>query len=285
MRQNVGPLKILYLTVSSPLITWDCPFSDCNSVWWHPSLPVRCCCLLRRLLLSKTSFLPLAPLLPLLIIYRLPISTPFLTCVDRSEMEQISHHRIWELGARFSDTPAALVHLSNSLSSGKKNSNMDGGLVLPQPSVAMHDSEFNSEFAHLFGCLSLTVAPVPRLFHFEPCNISSLLLSARCPAPAIGDSNTTLWQFLLELLRDGGYPHLIQWTNREGEFKVSLLLSTFRLMYFVFVTIFGVGMAENFSPLQSREIYEFGCSFSQEINYCSWVQRERENLTGRWYLS
>ena len=35
------------------------------------------------------------------------------------------------------------------------------------------------------------------------------------------DSNITLWQFLLELLVQGENPNLIQWTNNEGEFKVS----------------------------------------------------------------
>uniref|UniRef100_A0A0K0CV38 ETS domain-containing protein n=1 Tax=Angiostrongylus cantonensis TaxID=6313 RepID=A0A0K0CV38_ANGCA len=34
------------------------------------------------------------------------------------------------------------------------------------------------------------------------------------------DSNITLWQFLLELLVQGEHPQLIQWTNREGEFKL-----------------------------------------------------------------
>lgn len=40
--------------------------------------------------------------------------------------------------------------------------------------------------------------------------------SSRTPV----DSNITLWQFLLELLVQGEHPQLIQWTNREGEFKV-----------------------------------------------------------------
>nr|CAD2179991.1 unnamed protein product [Meloidogyne enterolobii] len=34
------------------------------------------------------------------------------------------------------------------------------------------------------------------------------------------DSNVTLWQFLLELLTANEHPHLIQWTNNEGEFKL-----------------------------------------------------------------
>ncbi|KAI6187213.1 ETS domain-containing protein Elk-1 [Aphelenchoides besseyi] len=34
------------------------------------------------------------------------------------------------------------------------------------------------------------------------------------------DSNVTLWQFLLELLRNGDHPEQIQWTNNEGEFKL-----------------------------------------------------------------
>uniref|UniRef100_A0A1I8BWW2 ETS domain-containing protein n=1 Tax=Meloidogyne hapla TaxID=6305 RepID=A0A1I8BWW2_MELHA len=34
------------------------------------------------------------------------------------------------------------------------------------------------------------------------------------------DSNVTLWQFLLELLSANEHPHLIQWTNNEGEFKL-----------------------------------------------------------------
>ncbi|CAJ0604165.1 unnamed protein product [Cylicocyclus nassatus] len=40
--------------------------------------------------------------------------------------------------------------------------------------------------------------------------------SSRTPV----DSNITLWQFLLELLVQGEHPQLIQWTNREGEFKL-----------------------------------------------------------------
>ncbi|CAD6190788.1 unnamed protein product [Caenorhabditis auriculariae] len=35
-----------------------------------------------------------------------------------------------------------------------------------------------------------------------------------------GDSNITLWQFLLELLVHGDHPELIKWTAREGEFKL-----------------------------------------------------------------
>ncbi|PAV92196.1 hypothetical protein WR25_08976 [Diploscapter pachys] len=34
------------------------------------------------------------------------------------------------------------------------------------------------------------------------------------------DTNITLWQFLLELLIQNQHPHLIQWTNTDGEFKL-----------------------------------------------------------------
>lgn len=47
-----------------------------------------------------------------------------------------------------------------------------------------------------------------------PSNLQSSMYAA-------GDSNITLWQFLLELLRTENHANLIQWTNNEGEFKVS----------------------------------------------------------------
>uniref|UniRef100_A0A1I8HEH5 ETS domain-containing protein n=1 Tax=Macrostomum lignano TaxID=282301 RepID=A0A1I8HEH5_9PLAT len=38
--------------------------------------------------------------------------------------------------------------------------------------------------------------------------------------PLQGEVNVTLWQFLLELLMSRQYSHVIQWTNREGEFQL-----------------------------------------------------------------
>ncbi|CAB3388003.1 Hypothetical predicted protein [Cloeon dipterum] len=40
------------------------------------------------------------------------------------------------------------------------------------------------------------------------------------PVAGIMETNTTLWQFLLELLLSNQYSSIIMWTNAEGEFKL-----------------------------------------------------------------
>lgn len=42
-----------------------------------------------------------------------------------------------------------------------------------------------------------------------------------CSSPTVGmETNITLWQFLLELLLNQQYKHIITWTNNDGEFKL-----------------------------------------------------------------
>ena len=42
-----------------------------------------------------------------------------------------------------------------------------------------------------------------------------------CSSPTLGmETNITLWQFLLELLLNHQYKHIITWTNNDGEFKL-----------------------------------------------------------------
>lgn len=54
----------------------------------------------------------------------------------------------------------------------------------------------------------------------------SFLLSSRYPwdgvsASLVMDPSVTLWQFLLQLLREQGNGHIISWTSRDGgEFKL-----------------------------------------------------------------
>lgn len=40
----------------------------------------------------------------------------------------------------------------------------------------------------------------------------------------LSETNITLWQFLLELLTSNEHSDLIQWTNKDGEFKVNILI-------------------------------------------------------------
>lgn len=53
-----------------------------------------------------------------------------------------------------------------------------------------------------------------------PSSVGTPPSSLQSSMYAAGDSNITLWQFLLELLRTENHSTLIQWTNNEGEFKV-----------------------------------------------------------------
>uniref|UniRef100_A0A915M9G9 ETS domain-containing protein n=1 Tax=Meloidogyne javanica TaxID=6303 RepID=A0A915M9G9_MELJA len=51
-------------------------------------------------------------------------------------------------------------------------------------------------------------------------NLTCFNLNSERNNLSTNDSNVTLWQFLLELLTANEHPHLIQWTNNEGEFKL-----------------------------------------------------------------